>query len=128
VPKYPVLYSNTALDYIWNNINKHYVRNGHGWEGLSTQMDNMLCKPNAACCVQYTLLLIQTLKQITTVYTVKECNMQENIIHYTTVYVWKPYLVFSLEGLGQENGTHFYFPQACYIRTFLYFRLHSVGF
>jgi len=50
-------------------------------------MGNMLCTPNTAYCVQYILLLIQTLKQITTVYTVKESNVHVNIIRYIPVYV-----------------------------------------
>jgi len=123
VSEHPVLYSDTTLEHIWSTINKHHVGDGHGWEGLSTQMDNMLCKPNTACCVQYILLLIQTLKHITTVHTFKERNTHINIIHCTPVYVWKLHLVFSLEDLRQENGTHFYFSQACYIRTFPVFQI-----
>ena len=86
-------------------------------------MGNMLCKPNTASCVQYILLLIQTLKQITTVYTVKEPNMHLNIIHCILVYVWKLHLVFPLEDLRQQNGTQFYFSQACYLRTLSVFQI-----
>ena len=84
----------------------------------------MLCKPNTICCVQWILLLIQTLKQqITTVDILKECNMHVNIIFYTPVYVRKFILFFSLEDLPQENGTHFYFFQVCYVRALSVFQI-----